>query len=161
VNVHTFRSARYAPFFFSHHGGHWSARVQPLYYGLLMFARAAPPGSRLLPSRHGGGSALRIWTTRGRDGRIRVLVINKALQRTVITAVHVPGVAATARVQRLTAPRIGARRGVSLAGQSYGPATTTGALQGAPQQAVVRRQRGRYVLRVPAASAALLIAGGG
>jgi hypothetical protein len=161
VNIHTFRSGRYAPFFFSHHGGHWSARVQPLYYGLLMFARAAPPGSRLLPTRHRGGSALRIWTTRGRDGRIRVLVINEALRRPVTTAIELPGMTGAARLQRLTAPRITARRGVMLNGQSYAPGTTTGTLQGVPRQVVIHRQHQRYVVRVAPASAALLIAGGG
>jgi hypothetical protein len=161
VNVHTFRSGRYAPFFFRRRGGHWSAQVQPLYYGLLMFARAAPPGSRLLASRHRGGHALRIWTTRGRDGRIRVLVINDALRRTVTTAVRLPAASGAASVQRLTAPRIGARRGVRLAGQSYASRTTTGTLQGAESRTVVREDRGRYVVRVPPASAALLTAGGG
>jgi hypothetical protein len=161
VNIHTFRSGRYAPFFFSHRGGHWSARVQPLYYGLLMFARAAPPGSRLLASRHRGGRGLRIWTTRGRDGRIRVLLINEALRRTVTTALRLPGAGADASVQRLTAPRIGSRRGVSLAGQSYAPPTTTGTLRGAPNYTVVREDRGRYVVRVPPASAALITTGGG
>jgi hypothetical protein len=161
VNVHTFRSGRYAPFFFRRRGGHWSAQVQPLYYGLLMFARAAPPGSRLLASHHRGGHALRIWTTRGRDGRIRVLVINDALRRTVTTAVRLPAANGAASVQRLTAPRIGARRGVRLAGQSYASRTTTGTLQGPESRTVVREDRGRYVVRVPPASAALLTAGGG
>ncbi len=42
VNIHTFEQAISAPFAFRHSGGHWQAQVKPMYYGLLMFARAAP-----------------------------------------------------------------------------------------------------------------------
>jgi hypothetical protein len=49
VNIHTFHNAFYEPFAVSEDAGRWTAEVRPLYYGLLMFARAAPPGARLLP----------------------------------------------------------------------------------------------------------------
>ena len=48
VNIHTFRKAVYAPFAFTRVAGRWRAQVRPMYYGLALFARAAPPGSRLL-----------------------------------------------------------------------------------------------------------------
>ena len=48
VNIHTFPGVPYAPFDVSHTAGTWSAVVHPEYYGLLMFARAAPAGARLL-----------------------------------------------------------------------------------------------------------------
>jgi hypothetical protein len=156
VNIHTFRSARYAPFAFRHRSGRWSAQVRPLYYGLLMFGRAAPPGSRLLPSHHAGSNALRIWTTQGRDGRLRVLVINDGLHRPATVAIRLPGGAAPAALERLSAPRVNARGGVMLAGQSYGPETTTGVMSGASRSGIVTALRGRYVVRVPPAGAALL-----
>lgn len=161
VNIHTFRSARYAPFTFQRRAGRWSGRVRALYYGLLMFSRAAPPGSRLLPTRHAGGPALRIWTTRGPDGRLRVLLINDALHRAQTVAVRLPGAGAPAELQRLTSPGISARGGLRLAGQTYAAPTLTAALTGRRRAARVAPQRHRYVVRLPAASAALLSTGAG
>ena len=40
--------ALYEPFGVTESRGQWSAQVRPMYYGMLMFAQAAPPGSRLL-----------------------------------------------------------------------------------------------------------------
>jgi len=48
VDIHTFPNARYGLFTFHRVGAGWSASVRPEYYGLLMFAQAAPPGARLL-----------------------------------------------------------------------------------------------------------------
>jgi hypothetical protein len=162
VNIHTFRTGIYAPFAFAHRRGLWSAQVRPLYYGLLMFARAAPPGSRLLPTRTGGGSGLRVWTTRGPDGRIRVLVINDRRHRGAVTAINLsPRLAAAtapATVQRLLAPSVAATQGVTLAGQHFAPHTTTGELTGPSRFSRLTPVRGRYVLTVPPASAALLTA---
>jgi len=78
VNFHSFSDAAYA--LFSRTAAHgWI--VRPEYYGLLMFSRAAPAGSLLLrvhpdraPSR---GANVNVWATHGRDGRTRVLIINK------------------------------------------------------------------------------------
>jgi hypothetical protein len=161
VNIHTFRSGRYAPFAFRRRAGHWSAQVRPLYYGLLMFARAAPPGSRLLPTHHRRGDGLRIWTTQGRDRRLRVLVINDDLHRPTTVAIHLPGSAAPANLERLSAPGVSARSGVILAGQSYGVRTSTGVMSGPRRSRLVAAQHGRYVVRVPPAAAALLTTSSG
>jgi hypothetical protein len=158
VNIHTFATGLYAPFVFTHHRGRWSGQVRPLYYGLLMFARAAPPGSRVLPTDHRGGSAVRIWTTRGRDGRIRVLAINDRRRRAAVTAIRLPPGFAAASVQRLLAPSVAAKQGVTLGGQRFAPHTTTGELTGSPRLTRVSPIRGRYVVTLPAASAALLTA---
>jgi len=48
VNVHTFPGAGYELFTFSHAEGRWRASIAPEYYGLLMFAQAAPPGSVMI-----------------------------------------------------------------------------------------------------------------
>lgn len=58
VNIHTFRKAVYQPFSFTHSRGGWRAHVEPMYYGMLMFARAAPTGSRLLPTYPASSQAL-------------------------------------------------------------------------------------------------------
>ncbi len=44
VNIHTYPGATYQPFTFTHTAHGWSASVTPEYYGLLMFAQAAPRG---------------------------------------------------------------------------------------------------------------------
>jgi hypothetical protein len=162
VNVHTFQSGVYAPFTFAHRNGRWTGHVRPLYYGLLMFTRAAPAGSRLLPTDHRGGSSLRIWSTRGPDGRLRVLLINERRRTAATTAIRLPpglvvsGMPAT--LQRLRAPSVTATQGVTLAGQSYGAHTPTGNLTGSPRTTTVDPIQGRYVVTLPPASAALLTA---
>ncbi|MGI8711978.1 MAG: glycosyl hydrolase family protein [Solirubrobacteraceae bacterium] len=157
VNIHTFQSATYEPFAFSRSGGQWRAQVKPMYYGLLMFARAAPPGSRLLPtSFSGGANMLRSWATRGLDGQIRIVLINDSRQNAVTVAVRAPGSARAAIVQRLRAPGIRATRGVTLNGQTFGQTTTTGALDGRTHSVVLASVRDRYVVRLASASAVLL-----
>jgi hypothetical protein len=49
VNIHTLPGAPYEPFTFSRRGTTWSAFVHPIYFGLMLFAQAFPPGAQLLP----------------------------------------------------------------------------------------------------------------
>jgi hypothetical protein len=153
VNVHTLVDSNYQPFTFTHSDGVWKAQVRPLYYGLAMFARAAPPGSRLLPVT-GGPSAgpVRAWATRAPDGTVRVVLINDSRRRTVAIAPPAGG-PATAALIRLTAPRLTSRTGVTIGGQSYGP---SGTLQGTGHVTAVRQTAGRYVVGLPSTSAAML-----
>jgi hypothetical protein len=171
INIHTFPGARYAPFVFSSTGSgaarRWRAVVKPMYYGLLMFGQAAPPGSRLLtvkPASSGpeGGGVLRVWATRGTDGRIRVVAINDARVGTRTLAVRLPAVGSgspAGTLERLLAPRVSSTNGVTLGSQSFGASTSTGLLAGARRVSVVRPDSGRYVVSVPAGSAALLTVG--
>ncbi len=172
VNIHTFRNAIYEPFAFGHAHGRWTARVRPMYYGLLMFARAAPPGARLLdatttPARASAGApgtsvaALRVWATRAPDGRVRVVLINDSPHRSTVAAVRPPGGAgaSTATVERLTAPRLTARRAITLAGQSFRSPTTTAQLTGPVRRQTLSVVQGRFVVRLAPASATLLTVG--
>ena len=78
INMHTLPDAAYELFVFSRRGGRWQATVRPVYYGLDLFARAAPAGARLLPlARRGHATGLSGWATRAPDGTVRVVVINK------------------------------------------------------------------------------------
>jgi hypothetical protein len=70
ADVHTWAHARYALFDVA--GAR--ARARPLLTGLLAFARAAPPGSRLIATR-GRPGALRVWATIDRSRTIRVALI--------------------------------------------------------------------------------------
>jgi hypothetical protein len=156
VNMHTFPGAAYELFSFNNVNGRWQGSVSPEYYGLLMFAQAAPLGSRLLPVSEPRRSSLKIWATRTPDGRIRVVLINKDRARSRIAAVRVPGGVGTATLERLEAPSASASTGVTLGGRSLGSQTDTGTLPGASHTDSITPINARYVVSLPPASAALL-----
>jgi hypothetical protein len=154
VNLHTFPGAGYELFTFNRTSGRWSARVYPEYYGLLLFARAAPAGSRLLPAAASGPAAVRIWATSARDGSTRVLLVNDDRSRQHVAAVRVVGAGGAASLIRMLAPSAEATTGVTLGGASFGEQTTNGSLD--PHADGIGAHGGRYFVTLPAASAALL-----
>jgi hypothetical protein len=156
VNIHTPPRSINQMFAFSQVKGAWQASVHPVYYGMLMFAQATPPGSKLI--RISGGSApdLSTWATRALDGSTRVVLINKDARDSRSVAVRAPAGARPATIELLRASSIGAKYGIMLGGQSFGAETRTGALAGAPANATVKPADGRYTFDLPAASAALL-----
>jgi len=160
VNFHTLPNAAYELFAFSRHGGRWQAQVRPVYYGLELFAQAAPAGARLLSvSRRGDDAGLSVWATRAPDHKLRILVINKSpAQRKTVTMTLPAGAGARATVERMLAPRVAARTGVTLGGRTYGAATDTGQLRPA-ELASAPVARGRVTISVPRASAALVTVG--
>lgn len=94
VNVHTFPGAVYAPF-------SPAGSPNPEYYGMLMFARAFPPGARLVPVTVSPRGALKAWaTTAG-----RVVLINKSINRSCTVALDAPGLPPRLRVERLRGAR--------------------------------------------------------
>ncbi|HTU87974.1 MAG TPA: glycosyl hydrolase family 79 C-terminal domain-containing protein [Solirubrobacteraceae bacterium] len=158
VNIHSYPGATYSLFSFHRSDGRWRATVAPDYYGLDLFAQAAPPGSRLLTVVPNGGRRFDVWAVRAPDHTIRVVVINTG-SRTRTVAARAPTAASgtgRATLERLEAPGLSARGGVTLGGQSFGPVTATGVLAGPRQTAVVARSRDGYVFRVPGESAAML-----
>lgn len=160
VNIHTFPGVGTELFQFRRVHGQWRGTVAPEYYGLEMFAQAAPPGSRLLSTSFspGGAYGLRSWATRAPDGTLRIVLINDASRNRAVD-VDVPGATASATLERLQAPSLSARRGVTLGGQRYAPGTTTGLLAGQPKAPVLAPGRAGYAVSVPAGSAALLTVG--
>ncbi|MGB0090977.1 MAG: glycosyl hydrolase family 79 C-terminal domain-containing protein [Solirubrobacteraceae bacterium] len=156
VNVHTFPGAGYELFRFNHANGGWYGSVSPEYYGLLMFAKSTPPGSRLLAISGETGSRLKAWATATPDGRVRVVLINKDLAHAQVVAVRAPAAAGTATMQLLAAPSVKASTGATLGGQSIGTRSVTGTLQGTPRMIAVTQDRGNYTVTLPAASGALL-----
>jgi hypothetical protein len=155
VNVHSLPGAAYAPFTFTKKGKTWSAMVHPVYYGLLMFAQAFPPGAQLLPVTAPPGP-VKVWATQGTDGKTRVVLINKSAYLPAEVQLQLPGAQTLAGAEALHAPGITATTGVTLGGQSFGNRTTTGRLSGLPQLSQVAPVAGAYTVALPPASAILL-----
>jgi Glycosyl hydrolase family 79 C-terminal beta domain len=155
VDIHTYAGSPYALFKFHHHDGRWRAVVYPEYYGMLMFARAAPPGSRLLAIGGAQRAGVGAWATRTANGSVRVVLINSH-RRARTLAVRVPGGGDQATVERLLGPSLRARSGVTFGGKSLSTTRRTALRTGLPDMEHVTRRGNAYVVRIPPASAALL-----
>jgi len=153
VNIHTLPTAAYELFTFRWVHRHWEAFVHPEYYGLLMFAQAFPPGARLIPVSVSPTGPLKVWATRDAHGTVRVELINKDPDNSYQVQLQAPG--GVGHLERLEAPSVNARGGVTLGGRTFGGETRTGVLA-APQTETVTPVRGTYTVTLPAGSAALL-----
>jgi hypothetical protein len=155
VNIHTYAGSPYALFKFHDDHGAWSAVAYPEYYGMRMFAQAAPAGSRLLSVAGTQRGRVHGWATRAPGGQVRVVLINTRPQARTLT-IRVRGGGARATVERLLAPSLRARTGVTIGGQSFTATSAVGVPSGQAEIEHVARWRGAYRVRVPGASAALL-----
>ncbi len=155
VNLHTYPNSANGLFDFSTAHGRPRASVHPLYYGALMFAQAAPAGSRLLRVVSGSHAPLRAWATLAPDHHIRVLLINDSLSSSALAVVRTPGAPGPASLERLSASSAYATSGLTLGGQTFGAATTTGLLAPATAQSVTP-SGGTYSVTLSAGSAALI-----
>jgi hypothetical protein len=156
VNIHTLPASIYHPFVLEHGAAGWQWVVDPVYYGMLMFAQAAPPGSRLLSISGLVPQQVRVWATRAPNGQARVVLINEGSVRGRSVRLTIPGARAPASVMWLRAPSIAATGNITLSGQSFGAGTQTGLLAGTPQPTDLAPDDHIYALRLPPASAALL-----
>jgi hypothetical protein len=157
VNVHTWRGSAGKLFGFSQTRGRWSASVRPEYYGLLMFRRAAPAGSRLLATSQTDATGVDSWATIGADHATRVLLINDSLTMARSVLVHLPHpTAARASLAWLRAPRATATSGITLGCQSFAAQTLTGKLAGPMCIRSIRPVLGSYSVQLPAATAVLV-----
>ena len=136
--------------------GSWAMRVHPEFYGMVMFAQAAPAGSHLLQLSTPLPSGVKVWATRAGDGAIHVVVINKRLSGGETVQLRIPGAQGVASVEQLRAPSVRATSGVTLGGQTFGATTSTGVLGGKPAGLTVAPAGGTYAVTVPAASATML-----
>jgi hypothetical protein len=157
VNIHTFPGAGYQLFELRRVGGRWRATVAPEYYGLMLFARAAPAGSRLLGVDGAASGDVRTWATRGSNETIRITMVNAGAQARRLSVGLAGERFGPAQLESLTAPSVRARSGVELAGQSFGAPTFTGLLAGHPRLLSLAPAHGRYAVTLPGSSAALLV----
>jgi len=155
INVHTVPGTINEVIGSSQVHGRWEAKVHPEYYGMMMFAQAAPPGSRLLRISSASAPGIESWATRAPDRHVRVVLINRTNKRATV-GLRVAGQSGPASLERLQAPRLTAEAGVTLGGQSFGTQTSTGVLVGRPRSESVTPRAGRYPVVVPGNSAVLL-----
>jgi hypothetical protein len=155
VNIHSYPGAIYELFSFTRAHGRWRGTVAPEYYGMLMFAQAAPPGSHLLSVTETHGGQVKAWATRATDGTLRVVAINEGGGARTLT-VRAAAPHGDGTVELLKASRLTSNGEVTLGGQSFGSSTATGLLAGRQRPSAVAPAGNDYVIKVPAASAALL-----
>ncbi len=155
VNLHTYPNSANGLFDFARGPRGRLATVHPLYYGALMFAHAAPTGARLLPIAPLPPGPLRWWATLGRDGRLRLLLINDSLRHGTRLNVSLPPGFSAGSLERLIARSAYATDGVTLGRVGFGAGTATGVLAPLRAQPVTARG-GRLSVGLPAASAALV-----
>jgi hypothetical protein len=157
VNLHSYPGLSNTLFNFSHSSHGWEGSVNPLYYGALLFADAAPAGSRLLGITTGTTPSLRTWATAGPGRVVRVLLINDSLADRASAAVQPPPGFGSERadVMRLSAPSAYATKDVTLGGRSFGRETTTGVLPH-PVPESVAPQAGVYHVHLRPATAVLV-----
>ncbi len=163
VNVHTLPGSNYQPFSFTYTNDQWTATVNPVYYGMLAFTQAFPPGARLLSVSAPSGP-VKIWATRSASGELHFVVINEDPSTAAVVRIELDGISTPTPGQPLTseplqAPSLGSTSGISLGGESFAANTTIGFLPSNPQPALIAQSPGGYYsVRLPAASAVLLSA---
>lgn len=156
INLHSSPGSNNGLFDLTDVNGTWQATVHPLYYGALMFAHAAPEGSRLLAVHADGQPQLRAWATLGTDHKVRVLLIDDSLHSSGQITVHSPAGwgSRPASIERLLAPSASATGDVTLGGQSFAP-SSHGVLP-APRTQTVSPRGGAYTVAVAPGTAALV-----
>jgi hypothetical protein len=158
INLHSYPTAPYGLFTFTRAHGTWQGHVSPEYYGLDMFAQAAPAGARLL-NVSGSLGNVRSWATRAADGTVHVVLINEDTAPSRTIAVRVAGAQGSATLERLRGKSLGSSTDVTIGGQSFGTTTETGTPSGRPENTPVAPTNGVYSVRMPPASAAMLTLG--
>ena len=134
------------------------ATILPVYLGALLFARAAPVGSRLLPVADSDEAQLRAWATVSGDGTERVVLVNDGPARAITLRLRGrpgPGpVRRRASLVRLHADGAASTRGFVLGGRHVA-VTRTGRVRPAHTPRI-RLRHGAYRVVMGAGSAALV-----
>ena len=158
VDFHTWTGSIYGPIDWRLVNGQRVAKVRPLFYAMLMFNRATPPGSKLLAvGPNAGGARLKTWGTIDPAGTRRFVAINKdhRLGRRLVLTLP-PGVARNVTVERLLAPGAKSENNVTFGGRGWGGTTADGKPKGKRAIERARTANGQLRLIIPRASAALI-----
>jgi hypothetical protein len=149
VNVHVRAYAVNAAFGLGRHG----IVAHPLLYGLILFTRMLGPNARLVQAGLAAPRSLHLkaWAVRVGARGLRVLLINKGAHAARVD-LSLPA-SGPAGVERLLAPSVRARAGVTLDGQHLGAHDTW---LGRPRRERINPGARGYELTLPATSAALV-----
>jgi hypothetical protein len=128
--------------------GHYEAR--PEYYGMLAFSLVGH-GDLLLAEVDTNRPAIKAYAARSREGALVLTLINKGAEPCVLR-LDSANDGRDATVLRLKGPSVDAKTGITLGGAEV---TSRGTWKPAKQE-VVPVQRGQLILRMPAASAAMV-----
>jgi Glycosyl hydrolase family 79 C-terminal beta domain len=165
VNFHAGTGAAYTPFRFSNQlirtGNTWgrgpvfTATVNPLYYGILLFNQATANSARLLPVNTTIQGNIRVWATLDSQQVVRVVLLNKDATLGGKVRIQLSSPRTAGILTRLRAPSVNATNGITLAGQTF-DGTVDGLPLGSYTSEQVMPQNRSYILDLPATSAALL-----
>ncbi len=149
----------YTPFDFTFtegSGGNTYAvrNINPLYYGLLMFAQTVQNKADLLPVSLTTQANIKAWATIDGTQTVRLLLLNKDQNATGAISVSLAGYG-QATVTRLMAPSYSSTTGVTLGGQTF-DGSTDGTPQGTAYSEIAQPVSSVYTIAIPAVSAALL-----
>lgn len=158
TNFHTWTGSLYGPVDLRRTNGVAEAKVRPLFYGMMLFNRATPPGSKLVPvGPNAGGARLKTWGTIDPQGTHRFVVINKDTKVARKLVLTLPAKAAkTASVERLLSPSLKSENNVTFGGRGWGGWTSDGKPKGKRKIERVDASSGTIRLSVPRGSAALV-----
>ncbi len=157
VNFHTTPNSWQGLIDAKHSHSGWRVSVEPEYYGLMMFAQAAPAGAQMLHIAGKSPSGVDVWAARTPTGRINVIVVNKTrrshtLKLGVAGAHGVPGT-----ITRLRSRGLYAKSGETLGGQRI---SSAGVLTGKSDATTLSPSGSTYVVVAPGYSATELSLGG-
>lgn len=158
THFHTWTGSLYGPVEVRQNNGVSEAKVRPLFYGMMLFNRATPPGSQLVPvGPNAGGARLKTWGTVAPDGVRRFVVINKdpKIGRKLVLTLPAK-MAKTAAVERLLSPTLKSENNVTFGGRGWGGWTSDGKPKGKRKIERVDAASGTIRLTVPRGSAALV-----
>lgn len=128
--------------------------INPLYYGMLMFAQAAQNNAQLLPVALTTTANIKAWATIDANHTIRLLLLNKDQAASGPISIALNGYV-QATVTRLLSPSYSSVTGVTLGGQTF-DGSADGTPQGAAYTETIQPNAGTYTVALPAVSAALV-----
>ena len=149
IFLHARQYAINDPFTFDARG----LRVRPLFYGLILFARTLGPSAQLVPVewKPTHSAHLKAWAVKVRTDTLHVLVLNKG-PTPLSLGLDLPATR-PATVQRLLAPSVTSRSGVTFGGRHLDAA---GRWVGKSRQETVTPRAHRYSVELPRFSGALV-----
>ena len=160
VNWHSGQGTYYQLYeFYDHLSGGQNTftvtQVNPLYYGLLVFAQTAGRGAKLLPVTTSTDANVSIWATVDNTSTAHVVVINKDTAATGNVRITLPGYT-TGTVRYLSAASYSATNGVTLGGQTFDD-SPEGTLRGNLITTTITADDGVFTLpNMPITSAAVI-----